>query len=355
MNRVCNTITATVFCLLTALSGAGLLAAAESKDDEKMTVPRVAPAPAVPGRIAPPAGAVSPGTPGTVIIVPSLPDSVGTAVPTPSPTPVTPTPENRALTPHPSETGPPDPASPAEVPVIPVLPDRTTPVEVPALPVLPQSPDRATVLTPPLRQETTPHKEAIEPHSTSEPPAALEPGKQLSPLDFLPMTPLVPDKRGSKAEKARQPGKIRPEEPKAQTPPQAEQTKPEPGAPLRIPPDAAKTGDLSFLEGCWRASYPEYYTKRTLITRMCFDKNGNGKRTLEDPTHADRCTGATQGSLDTHGRLVFTSERASCIRGGKAGSESMVCKGEGNATPCSWHFPDAHGGTQSYKIPLVRE
>ena len=348
-------ITATILCLLTALSGAGLLAAAESKDDEKMTVPKVAPAPAVPGRIAPPVGAVSPGAPGTVIIVPSLPDSGGTAVPTPSPTPVTPTPENKELTPHPSETSPPDPAPTVEVPAIPVLPERTPPVEVPALPVLPQPPDRATVLTPPLQQETTPPKEAIEPHSTSEPPAAPEPGTQLSPLDFLPMTPLVPDKRGSKAEKARQPDQVRPEEPKALTPPQAEQTKPEPGDPLRIPPGAAQTGDLAFLEGCWRGTRPEYTSKRIITERFCFDKNGNGKRTIEDPQYAGKCTGAAKGKFDAQGRLIVTSEQGYCTQGARWGQAHMVCAGEGNSTPCFWRFPDAGGGTQNYKIPLVRE
>jgi hypothetical protein len=175
-------------------------------------------------------------------------------------------------------------------------------------------------------------------------------------MDFLPMpTLLVPDKtqREPKAGKDKQPGKARPEEPQKQAPLKAEQAKP--GDPLSIPPDAAKTGDLSFLEGCWRATYPEGRTKRTLHERLCFDKNGNGKRTLEDPKYGATCTSASKGKIDAQGRLTVTNERGPCSNGGRTGATYMVCKGEGAATPCFWRFPDLGGTTQNYKIPLIRE
>jgi hypothetical protein len=266
----------------------------------------------------------------------------------------------------------PDKTIPVEIPVIPVLPDKTSPVDIPVIPVLPQAPDRLPVPAPPHQQKTAPQKEAIAPYSASptpDPPAVLEPGKQPSPMDFLPMpTPLVPAKtqRESKAEQDKQPGKTHPEEPKTQTPSKpespktqpplkAEQSKPEPGTPLRIPPDAAKTGDLSFLEGCWRGTRPEYSSKRIITERFCFDKNGIGKRTIDDPQYAGKCTGAAKGSFDAQGRLIVTSEQGYCTGGARWGQAHMICQGEGNSTPCFWRFPDAGGGTQNYKIPLVRE
>jgi hypothetical protein len=195
----------------------------------------------------------------------------------------------------------------------------------------------------------------------------LEPDKQASPADFLlKPTPLVPDK-APMVEKDKQPGKApggepgkkpdkaRPEEPKAQPPQKAEQAKPKPGDPLRIPPDAAKTGDLSFLEGCWRGTRPEYNSKRIINERFCFDKNGSGKRTIEDPRYAGTCTGATKGSFDAQGKLIVTSEQGYCTGGAVWGPAYMVCQGEGSSTPCYWRFPGAGGASQSYKIPFVRE
>ena len=308
MFRMRNTITALVLCLLTLLSGVGLLAAAEPQVDEKITMPKAPPTPEQRGTVPHPSGT----TPSVQTPPPAIP-----VVPVP-----------------------PDKAVPVEIPVIPVLPDTTSPAAIPVLPVPPQAPGKTTApAMPPHQQETKPQKEAVAPHSASpkpEVPAALEPGKQPSPMDFLLMpTPLVPDKT------------------------QVDQTKPAPGSPLLIPPDAAKTGDLSFLEGCWRGTRPEYKTKRTITERFCFDKNGKGKRFIDDPQHAGKCAGASKGSFDARGRLIVTSERASCTdakgRSRRWGQAYMVCQGEGDSTPCFWRFPDAGGGTQTYKIPLVRE
>ena len=193
-------------------------------------------------------------------------------------------------------------------------------------------------------------------------------------MDFLPMpTPLDPEKIRPEAKAAKDkepaptkdkeappakdkpPSKAPPAAPKPQAPLKTEQAKPKPGDPLSIPPEAVKTGDLSFLEGCWRGTRPEYATKRTVTERFCFDKNGNGKRTIEDPQHAGKCTGATKGSLDPQGRLTVTSEQGYCTGGARWGQAYMVCQGEGSSTPCYWRFPDAGGGSQNYKIPLVRE
>jgi hypothetical protein len=330
MNRMRNTITALVFCLLTVLSGAGLVAAAEAQDDEKITMPKAPPAPPVPGRVLP-----SEETP---VPTPVIPERSGTVIIVP------PTPEQRGIVPPPSGTSPSDKIAPVEVPVIPVLPDKTTPVEIPVIPVLPQVPDRTTVLTPALQQET-PQKGAIAPYSASptpEPPAVLEPGKQPSPMDFLPMpTILDPEKtqREPKAKKDKQPtpakdkqpSKARPEEPKPQTPMKAEQTKPEPGDPLNIPCGTAQTGDLSFLEGHWRviptrpmAGFSERYS---------FDKNGNGK--IDQRSRNNECAGSIKAGFDAQGRLVVASERVSCSRS-RWRQSYLVCECmKDNSTFCS--------------------
>ena len=315
MSRMRHTTTAVVFCLFTVLSGAGLLAAAELQDDEKIT----APMPTAPGRS------------GTVILVP-----------TPSPS-RTPAPERPGIAPHPPGTSP---------------PDKAAPVELPLIPVLPQMPDGTTELTPPHQQETTPQQETliVPPAAppTPEPPAEREPDKQASPMDFLPMPTLLgPEKTQpeAKAKKGKLPGKAQPEDPKTPPPQQAEQAKPKAGDPLRIPPDAAKTGDLSFLEGCWRGNPPEYHSKRIIAVRLCFDKNGSGRMTIEDPRDG-QCTGAAKGTLGEEGLLSFTTEKAPCTKGSAYEPTSIRCEGVGNATVCS---VGVKGSRQLQRIPFVRE
>ena len=61
-------------------------------------------------------------------------------------------------------------------------------------------------------------------------------------------------------------------------------SRPKIGEPLRIPPEAVKTGNLDFLEGCWQGTRPEYYSKRTVEECFCFGPGGQtGKRRIIDP------------------------------------------------------------------------
>lgn len=142
-----------------------------------------------------------------------------------------------------------------------------------------------------------------------------------------------------------------------------EPAKPEPrpqkvasGQGLKIPPDAAKTGDVSFLEGCWKGYRPEYNTKRMVTERFCFDNSGVGKRTISDPAYAGNCYGATRALLSKDGVLHMSSEEAVCTSGMEWGASDMTCKGEGEQTPCYWDFTALQGKPhQSYKISFVRE
>ena len=139
-------------------------------------------------------------------------------------------------------------------------------------------------------------------------------------------------------------------EPKPEKTPRAK-----PGEELKIPPEAVKTGNLDFLEGCWQGTRPEYYSKRTIRECFCFGEHGgNGKRRVIDPKGGRECIGATKARLDGSGVLHVTSEGASCSDGERWGSAQMTCRGNGQKTPCSWIFTDANGGRQAYEIPFVR-
>ena len=378
MKTMRNTITTIALCLCALLSCASLHAADASQDDEKITVPRTPSAPSVPGGISPPAGTrrsadpsapthVAPSKSGTVILVPPSPVTGGTAVPAPTPGPSQ---ERTVIVPHPPGTSPADPAdpaqpvviptipatpvvpvlpgktSPAEVPAIPVLPGKTAPVEIPALPVQPQTSDRILIQTPTPQVETAPQKETLAPQPAS-PPIVSEPGRQASPMDFLPMpTPLAPDKAQF--------------EPESEEPTQAplkteQQAKPKSGDPLRIPSDAARTDDLSFLEGCWRTpSTPSRGRLPDIDWRFCFDKDGIGKRTTQLPKEGT-CTGAAKGHFDTYGRLIFTSEAAYCTGSRLSISTPVVvCEKKNGTTLCNFGDPRS-GSANPQTFPLIRE
>ncbi|MBO4369151.1 MAG: hypothetical protein J5803_03515 [Desulfovibrio sp.] len=145
-----------------------------------------------------------------------------------------------------------------------------------------------------------------------------------------------------------------PEKPKEKPQPKPK-AKPKIGDELTIPPDAAKTGKLDFLEGCWQGTRPEYYSKRIIKECFCFGANGkNGKRRVIDPKGGRRCVGATSARLSSGGVLHVSSQGAVCSDGERWGQAEMTCRGKGQHTPCSWVFRDANGGQQSYEIPFVR-
>lgn len=131
--------------------------------------------------------------------------------------------------------------------------------------------------------------------------------------------------------------------------------RPKIGEPLRIPPEAVKTGNLDFLEGCWQGTRPEYYSKRTVEECFCFGPGGQtGKRRIIDPAGGRSCIGATRANLNKNGVLSVTSQKGYCDDGVNWGQAEMLCHGEGQSTPCSWVFRDAQGGRQAYRIPFVR-
>lgn len=213
----------------------------------------------------------------------------------------------------------------------------------------------------------------------SAPEAASGGESQITIAGLLPMTPIrAPEKTDTPAAKvlpghAKRPdagegepagrqGVKAPAKAKKEPAPMAGQEKASPGKSatrpgehLRIPPEAAKSGSLDFLEGCWQGTRPEYYSKRSIRECFCFDGRGVGKRRIIDPAAGGRmCIGPARASLSRAGVLSVTSGRSPCTDGERWGQAEMVCRGEGSRTPCSWVFRDARGGRQAYEIPLVR-
>lgn len=165
-------------------------------------------------------------------------------------------------------------------------------------------------------------------------------------------------KKEEKAQPKPLPAKRPQENPAKETPAKeptpAKKRVPKMGEELRIPPEAAKSGNLDFLEGCWQGTRPEYYSKRTVYECFCFGKNGgSGKRRVIDPIGRRRCVGATRARL-SGSTLLVSSQGAVCSDGERWGQAEMTCRGRGNHTPCSWVFQDANGGRQSYEIPFMR-
>lgn len=215
-----------------------------------------------------------------------------------------------------------------------------------------------------------------QPEPQARPEQAGQPDKQLTLVELLPMT-RVPEAKTTaeqahpeeKAPEAKTPAKEpkkpeqkkpepkKPEQKKAEAPkkPAQQAKKPAVGEEMRIPQDAAKTGDLAFLEGCWQGTRPEYYSKRTIKECFCFGAGGrSGKRRVIDPIGKRMCIGSTRASLSKDGVLSVSSSGAACNDGERWGQAEMVCKNSGPRTPCSWVFRDAQNGRQSYQIPFVR-
>lgn len=186
---------------------------------------------------------------------------------------------------------------------------------------------------------------------------------QMLPVTELPEAKTVPPRKEKPKETPiKEPQKKKPEkapekkvEEKPKKPEKKEYAKPKAGQELRIPPNAAKSGDLSFLEGCWQGTRPEYISKRTIRECFCFGANGrNGKRRVIDPSFNRMCIGSSRAQLSKDGVLHVISSGAACSDGERWGQAEMVCRNSGPRTPCSWVFRDAQNGRQSYQIPFVR-
>lgn len=274
--------------------------------------------------------------------------------------------EPDVATPKLPEKTPDTPKSPEKAEIaIPTTPVKPVPTQ-PATPVQPVAPETAQPQKPVPAIVTTPQPKQ-ENHYTLAELLPLTPAPETKPAQPEVIKPKETPKTGKPKEQ------LKPEKPKTENPkehpkvekpknqpqagkkPEPKPQKAKPGQELRIPKEAAKNGDLTFLEGCWQGTRPEYYSKRTIRECFCFGANGKtGKRRVFDPKGGRQCIGSSRASLSTAGVLSVTSSGAACNDGERWGQAEMICRNSGPRTPCSWVFRDANNGRQAYEIPFVR-
>ena len=126
--------------------------------------------------------------------------------------------------------------------------------------------------------------------------------------------------------------KVKPDEKPVPKP--QETPKPRKNEDLKIPQDAAKKKDLSFLEGCWVSetglfSHPSGVP---IVAEYCFDKKGKGRRFVRE-RNGQVCSGTAQARFQGT-RLEFDAPIAKCPRGGQYVPQDVKCTGSESRTQC---------------------
>lgn len=131
---------------------------------------------------------------------------------------------------------------------------------------------------------------------------------------------------------------------KSPPPPETKENKPAPlpekkmppkkNEDLKIPQDAAKKNDLSFLEGCWTSetglfSHP---SGEPITAEYCFDKKGKGRRFVRE-RNGQVCSGAAKARFQGS-RLEFDATKANCPKGGQYVPQDVKCTGSETSTQC---------------------
>jgi hypothetical protein len=208
----------------------------------------------------------------------------------------------------PEKTGPPATREKAALPPaeIPRLPDP--PVEERHEPPVDSPPPLLADMMPTTPDETPPE---------NDPPSL---------ADMLPQSPPEPEKTDPPA--APKAGKKAPEKPKAK--PQAR------GEDLRIPDDAKKNKDLSFLEGCWNSEtgLRSERTNEPIDVQYCFDAKGRGTRTITTHESRDRCIGSVQAQFDSSGKLIIDADGSPCNKGGGFVPQHVECSSNSGKADC---------------------
>ena len=148
--------------------------------------------------------------------------------------------------------------------------------------------------------------------------------------DLMPTTPEPPVEQPKEKPKPQEKPQEKPKPQPQEKPQPKEDPKPRPlakGEDLRIPPDANKNNDMSFLEGCWDSDSGLYSTKtgEPIKVKYCFDGNGNGSRAITKSETGERCTGSVRAKFDSSGRLHMEADGAPCAKGGSFVPHSVDC------------------------------
>lgn len=80
--------------------------------------------------------------------------------------------------------------------------------------------------------------------------------------------------------------------------------RPKPSEDLKIPEDARRRGDMSFMEGCWNnvTGLFNLKTKEPVVIEYCFGKNGEGEAIVTEQ-NGRQCVAPARASFDGQGRL----------------------------------------------------
>ncbi|MBL8705880.1 MAG: hypothetical protein JNM30_13595 [Rhodospirillales bacterium] len=123
---------------------------------------------------------------------------------------------------------------------------------------------------------------------------------------------------------------------------------------LRIPEEAKRSGDMSFLAGCW-ASITTLVNQRTgapIVAEYCFDENGFGRSIRTEPN--TQCVGPMRAHFDDQGSLtVEETEMAVCGDGRRYTQTTVTCSpGENNIAQCTGVN---RGSRDAYTVGLQRK
>lgn len=123
---------------------------------------------------------------------------------------------------------------------------------------------------------------------------------------------------------------------------------------LRIPEEAKRSGDMSFLAGCW-ASITTLVNQRTgapIVAEYCFDANGFGRSIRTEPN--TQCVGPMRARFDDRGSLtVEETEMAVCGDGRRYTQTTVTCSpGENGIAQCTGVN---RGARDTYSVGLQRK
>lgn len=107
------------------------------------------------------------------------------------------------------------------------------------------------------------------------------------------------------------------------------------GSDLEIPEDAARTNDLSFLEGCWESETGLVETSTGLPIRVeyCFDRQGRGNQYVH-LSNGLSCQGQLTGRFRGD-RLAMEASSSTCPDGHGFLPQEVECTGSGQTTRCT--------------------
>lgn len=231
---------------------------------------------------------------------------------------------DRLETPVPVEPGP---------GVVPVLPDGRAGPAGPSVGIVPGPTAPAGDPSPPPGSEAMPAENPTPPPDT---PADQPPATEPPPAEAPPPEPPLPESPPAESPPA--------EPPPAEAPPA--------GPPLEIPPEAASSGDVGFLDGLWRSQQGlvDNVTGEALEQRYRFGSDGTGEAVVRRSDGVE-CRGPVRGRF-VDGRLVLEEEGSLTCPDGRTYDPSVTrCERTASGlTVCRGANPDGTG----YRVELEK-